>query len=164
MNKFYKRSWKLPNVEECKSWGNSFIYIETKEDGIPLRQIQVFSNGNRLKYHSTRPFDEYGSLLVEALNPTEFEEFEITPIEFEEEWKKSNPKKEHQLILDMISEYLSNNYSLRFGQALFNLKVFEFSESSGSENHAMRDIHGDSDECIIERVEGQIKKFEKKGF
>ncbi|NVK63440.1 MAG: hypothetical protein HWE22_02585 [Flavobacteriales bacterium] len=79
--------------------------------------------------------------------------------EFYSEWGKSNPKLEHQEILDLISGYLANNYSQRFGQALFNLGINEFVNKTdpAKANYQIRDIHGDSDAKILERIKKQLK-------
>lgn len=163
MNKYYKRNWNEKRGDEFDSWGTSVWYFEVGEDGYPTRQIELYENGNRLKYHSDKAFDDYGGLSTQALNFDEFLDFEIEQNEFELEWKKSNPKKEHQEILDLISDYLSNHYSQRFGQALFNLRVNEFVNKSipEKEGFRVRDIHGDSDTQIIERIESQLEWFEQ---
>lgn len=67
-------------------------------------------------------------------------------------------KSEHREIINLISEYLDQNPELRFGQALFNLRVNEFSDRTEpeKEDHRIRDIHGDSDEKILERIKSQL--------
>ncbi|MBC2845997.1 hypothetical protein H7F21_12900 [Winogradskyella flava] len=83
--------------------------------------------------------------------------------EFDNEWNKSNPKKEHQEILDLISDYLSNHYDQRFGQAIFNLRINEFVNKTdpAKEDYKIRDIHGDTDNKILERIKSQLEWFEK---
>ena len=70
-------------------------------------------------------------------------------------------KKEHQKIIEHISNYLSKNENLRFGQALFNLRINEFKEEKEVINpkYEIRDIHGDEDVKILERIESQLKYF-----
>ncbi|KAA1241023.1 hypothetical protein [Aquimarina sp. RZ0] len=72
-------------------------------------------------------------------------------------------KKEHQKIIDHISTYLNENPEQRFGQAIFNLKINEFIEEENLINpkYQLRDIHNDSDEKILERIESQLKWFNK---
>lgn len=72
-------------------------------------------------------------------------------------------KTEHQDILNLISEYLSNHNDQRFGQALFNLGINEFSNKLNPEidNYQIRDIHSDSDEKILNRIKSQLKRFEE---
>ena len=163
MKKYYKRNWDETRGDEYNSWGTSVWYFELDEEGYPTRQIELYENGNRLKYHSDKKFDDYGALGDQALSFDEFKEFEIEQNEFEREWNKSNLKKEHQEIIDLISDYLANHYDQRFGQALFNLRVNEFVNKSNpeKENFRLRDIHGDSDIQIIERIKNQLKWFEE---
>lgn len=162
MKKYYKRKWDENRGDELDSWGTSVWYFEIGEDKYISRQIELYENGNRLKYHSKKTFDDYGRLGTQPLNEDEFKEFEIEKDEFEVEWGKSNPKKEHQEILDLISNYLANHYDQRFGQALFNLSVNGFVNNLNpeKENYRVRDIHGDSDEMILQRIKGQLKKME----
>ena len=77
--------------------------------------------------------------------------------------KKSNPKKEHKEILDLISDFLSNHYSQRFGQAIFNLGIKEFVNKTAptKEEFKIRDIYNDSDKAILERIKGQLERLEK---
>lgn len=67
-------------------------------------------------------------------------------------------KNQHQEILKLISDYLEKYPNQRFGQALFNLGVNEFIDDNDHTNYRIRDIHGDSDEKILERVK---KRFER---
>jgi hypothetical protein len=71
-------------------------------------------------------------------------------------------KKEHRIILDLLEEYLEKNPSLRFGQALFNLGVNQFQETTDPRNfnYNLRDIHSDHDLDIIERIKNQLIWFE----
>jgi len=77
--------------------------------------------------------------------------------------EKSNPKKEHREILNLISGYLADHYDQRFGQAIFNLRINEFVNRTQpeKENYRIRDIHGDHDSEIIERIKSQLQWFEK---
>jgi len=163
MKKYYKREWKETRGDEFDSWGKSLWYFEIGEDKYITRQIEVYENGNRLKYHSEKKFDDYGGLGTDPLDVTEFKDFEIDKNEFEIEWGKSVPKKEHKEIISLISEYLANHYDQRFGQALFNLGVNEFVNKLNpeKEHYKIRDIHGDSDKEILQRIKNQLKRFEE---
>ena len=57
--------------------------------------------------------------------------------------------------------YLENDPELRFGQALFNLRINEFGKTTDPKNpnYNMRDIHGDDDQSIINRIESQLEWF-----
>lgn len=163
MAKYFKRKWDETRGDEFDSWGTSIWYFEVGDDGYPTKQIELYENGNRLKYHSDKIFDDYGGLGDQALNLGEFQSFEIEKSEFDDEWKKSNPKKEHQEILRLISEYLASHYSQRFGQAIFNLGINEFVNKTdpSKENYKLRDIYSDTDEKILKRIKRQLEWFEE---
>ncbi|MBU2920513.1 hypothetical protein KO504_04105 [Winogradskyella psychrotolerans] len=71
-------------------------------------------------------------------------------------------KKEHKEIIDLISTYLEYDPELRFGQALFNLKINEFQKSTDSRNpnYNLRDIHNDNDADILKRIKSQLEWFD----
>ena len=71
-------------------------------------------------------------------------------------------KKEHLEILDLLKDYLENHPDQRFGQALFNLRINEFKKSSDPLNpiYELRDIHGDNDKDIVERIKAQLEWFD----
>jgi len=69
-------------------------------------------------------------------------------------------KNEHEILVNLIQEYLENNPEQRFGQALFNLRINEFKKNTNPENHQLRDIYNDSDGEIIERIQSQLDWFE----
>ncbi|MFH7002649.1 hypothetical protein [Flavobacterium bizetiae] len=71
-------------------------------------------------------------------------------------------KKEHRIILDLLEEYLEKNPSQRFGQALFNLGVNQFQETTDprNPNYNLRDIYNDADLEIMERIKNRLKLIE----
>lgn len=73
-------------------------------------------------------------------------------------------KEEHHIILDLIKSYLEQNPEMRFGQALFNLKINEFKKSIDPHklDYTLRDIHNDSDIDIIMRIKEQLDWFNSK--
>ena len=163
MNKYFKRKWNETRGDEFDSWGTSIWYFEVGTDCFPIKQIELYENGNRLKYHAEKTFDDYGGLSDQVLDMDELQSFEIEKAEFDKEWNKSNPKKEHQEILDLISDYLSNHYDQRFGQAIFNLGINEFVNKidPAKEDYKIRDIHGDTDDKILERIKSQLEWFKE---
>lgn len=63
-------------------------------------------------------------------------------------------KKEHEIIITKIKQYLETYPDIRFGQALFNLNINQFDVNSPLFDHYfLRDIHTDSDQQIIARIE-----------
>ena len=75
---------------------------------------------------------------------------------------KEKMKKEHKEIIDLISNYLEYDPELRFGQALFNLKINEFQKSNDprNPNYNLRDIHNDNDADILKRIKSQLEWFD----
>ncbi|MEH1009564.1 hypothetical protein VDP25_17630 [Winogradskyella sp. ECml5-4] len=75
---------------------------------------------------------------------------------------KEKMKKEHKEIIDLISSYLEYDPELRFGQALFNLKINEFQKSTDprNPNYNLRDIHNDNDADILKRIKNQLEWFD----
>lgn len=59
-------------------------------------------------------------------------------------------KQEHKIILTIIEQYLKDNPSIRFGQALFNLNINQF--KMADTNQLIRDIYNDTDDQILKRI------------
>ncbi|GAB5554922.1 MAG: hypothetical protein Sapg2KO_45130 [Saprospiraceae bacterium] len=89
MKRYYRWKWDETRGDEFDSWGTSIWFFEIGEDKYITRQIEVYENGNRLKYHSDKRFDDYGGLGKDPLDEMEYKEFEIDKNEFEIEWDKS---------------------------------------------------------------------------
>ena len=68
--------------------GNSIFYFETDDNLDVVKQIQVFENGKILKYDEQNYEDEYGFLADQPLEIEDFEEEEISKINFYEIWDK----------------------------------------------------------------------------
>jgi hypothetical protein len=66
----------------------------------------------------------------------------------------------HKQILEILERYLSENPEQRFGQALYNLKVNQFTNELDpwKENFRLLDIYNDSDKDILERVKHNAGK------
>lgn len=163
MKRYFKKESEEFRGDKNESWGTVTTYFETDEDGRPLRKIQVYANGNRLKYSPDKSYDGYGSLGEHNLKLEMFIAFEIANESFEIEWGRAKLTVEHQEIIDLVSNYLANHYSQRFGQALFNLGVNVFADRAepANKNYALRDIYNDSDEAIRDRIKEQLKRFNK---
>ncbi|MBB4803340.1 hypothetical protein HNP37_003415 [Flavobacterium nitrogenifigens] len=71
-------------------------------------------------------------------------------------------KQEHKIILELLASYLEENPSQRFGQALFNLSINEFQKTADprNPNYNIRDIHGDNDLDILERIQNRLDLIE----
>ena len=71
-------------------------------------------------------------------------------------------KIDHWIILDLLEEHLEKNPSQRFGQALFNLNVNQFQETTDlrNPNYNLRDIYNDADLEIMERIKNRLGLIE----
>ena len=65
---------------------------------------------------------------------------------------------EHKIILERLKEFLDQNPSQRFGQAIFNLGINEFKQN---EEYQLRDIYNDSDSEILKRMDKRLESFNK---
>ena len=96
---YYKRNWDETTGEELTdSWGTSAYYFETDDEGNVIRQLQLFSNGNALKYDTKYLDDKFGGLSEVPLDLEEFEPFVISADEFEQHWLTTNNKKFPEII------------------------------------------------------------------
>lgn len=93
MTRYFKRYWDETTGDELTdAWGTSTYYFETDEELNVIRQIQVFKNGQVLKYHSDFMADDFGMLADQHLDKDEFEEFAIDEKEFTGIWKEMERK------------------------------------------------------------------------
>ena len=93
MTLYFKRNWDETTGDELTdSWGTSTYYFETDPDLCVIRQIQVFKNGQVLKYHKEFTQDEFGMLSDQQLDKDEFKEFSIESIEFANVWNRLERK------------------------------------------------------------------------
>jgi len=88
-NRYFKKIWNETTGDDVTdSWGNSIFYFETDDNLDVVKQIQVFENGKILKYDEQNYEDEYGFLADQPLEIEDFEEEEISKINFYEIWDK----------------------------------------------------------------------------
>ena len=86
--KYYKRNWEESRGDEFDNWGKSIWYFETDNSGLPIKQIEVYENGNVMKYDKIKSEDEFGRLGYKELDLDEFNEFKITELEFNKVWNE----------------------------------------------------------------------------
>ncbi len=61
--------------------------------------------------------------------------------------------KDSDIILSIIQQYLKDNPSIRFTQALFNLNINQFGGIDiNSERQLLRDPYNDTDKQVLERI------------
>lgn len=63
-------------------------------------------------------------------------------------------KPQHKKILDLLKQYLNKHPEQRFGQALYNLNINEFTNPTNpsQSGYLLRDIYNDTDDDIIKRI------------
>jgi hypothetical protein len=62
--------------------------------------------------------------------------------------------RDKELIMAHLRVYLEAHPTIRFGQALFNLDINQFaSNDPKDQDYTLRDIHSDSDDMIVKRIE-----------
>ncbi|MBW7674220.1 DUF7677 family protein [Chryseobacterium chendengshani] len=86
-NRYFKKFWNETTGDAVTdSWGNSKYYFETDEKLNVLKQIQLFENENILKYDEQNFEDQYGFLTDHPLEIEDYEDSEISEIDFYEIW------------------------------------------------------------------------------
>lgn len=85
--RYFKRNWDENRGDKYNNWGTSLWYFETDEKGWTNRQIEIYENGNRLKYDPEYLEDEYGGLSDQAFDLEDMAPYIITKEEFEIEWE-----------------------------------------------------------------------------
>ncbi|GAB1357546.1 hypothetical protein MASR1M29_17150 [Cloacibacterium normanense] len=87
--RYFKKNWEETSGDELTDdWGVSIFYFETDDSLIVFKQIQIFENGNILKYDELNNEDEFGSMADQSLEEEEFLDFEIPKEEFYNIWNK----------------------------------------------------------------------------
>ena len=84
----YRRRWNESRGDEFDAWGHSVWYVETDDDGWPVRQVEVYDSGPVLRYGPGHEEDRYGGLGRARLAESEEDwgQFVITRDAFELVW------------------------------------------------------------------------------
>ncbi len=69
-------------------------------------------------------------------------------------------KTEHDQIINLLTNYLKEYPTVRFGQALHNLGINEFKNSTPAphKHYELRDNYNDDDSDILERVKARAER------
>ena len=87
--RYFKKNWEETTGDELTDdWGVSIFYFETDDSLNVFKQIQIFENGNILKYDELNNEDEFGAMADQSLEEEEFLDFEIPKEEFYNIWNK----------------------------------------------------------------------------
>ena len=99
MTLYFKRHWDETTGDELTDdWGTSDYYFETDDNGNVLRQIQIFANGNCLKYDLDYLDDKYGGLSEVSLDLSDFKEHRTNQAVFDQAWESSTYKKFPEIV------------------------------------------------------------------
>ena len=61
---YFKAPGRLMQASLAADWGRITRYLEVADDQHAVRQVDVFENGNLLRYDRSHPRDEYGFLMA----------------------------------------------------------------------------------------------------
>ena len=87
--RYFKKNWEETTGDELTDdWGVSIFYFETDDSLNVFKQIQIFENGNILKYDELNNENEFGAMSDQSLEEKEFLDCEITKEEFNNIWNK----------------------------------------------------------------------------
>ena len=87
--RYFKKNWEETTGDELTDdWGVSIFYFETDDSLNVLKQIQIFENGNILKYDELNNENEFGAMADQSLEEKEFLDCEIPKEEFYNIWNK----------------------------------------------------------------------------
>ena len=87
--RYFKKNWEETTGDELTDdWGVSIFYFETDDSLNVFKQIQIFENGNILKYDELNNENEFGAMADQSLEEKEFLDCEITKEEFYNIWNK----------------------------------------------------------------------------
>jgi uncharacterized protein (DUF433 family) len=96
---YFKREWDETSEEaEIQTWGISVYYFETGMDHKVVRQLQVFANGNALKYDDKYSDDKWGGISSQLLEPEEWKAFGISQEEFLSAWENSKTSRFPEIV------------------------------------------------------------------
>jgi hypothetical protein len=87
--KYFRYHWNESRGDEFSNWGNSIWLVEVGDDNYAVRQMEIYENGNILKYDSNHFEDNFGFLGDQKIENDENELEEISFTEFEKIWKQS---------------------------------------------------------------------------
>lgn len=99
MTLYFKRHWdETTGNELTDKWGTSNYYFETDLEGNILKQIEIFANGNCLKYEIDYLDDKYGGISEIPIDLPGFREFQISQSEFNTVWEDCTYKKFPEIV------------------------------------------------------------------
>jgi len=87
---YVKAYWDESRGDDFDHWGNTMYYFEFDEEFYPTRQIQIYDNGNSLKYSRADHLDDrYGMLADQPLDLEDMPCEKLSSEEFQLKWETS---------------------------------------------------------------------------
>jgi hypothetical protein len=83
---YYKRHWEESRGDNYDHWGPATYFFEADEQGVVLRQVEVYEAGQILRYDGRHWRDDFGMLADQQLDLDEFRAFETSKEEFDRVW------------------------------------------------------------------------------
>jgi hypothetical protein len=85
--RYLKYRWDENRGDAHADWGGSWWYFEIGPDGYPVRQVEVYDAGVRIRYGPDHPEDEFGFLSYEHESDMDRSaDQELSATEFEAVW------------------------------------------------------------------------------
>ncbi|BAL88305.1 hypothetical protein AMIS_30850 [Actinoplanes missouriensis 431] len=90
--RYYRRHWDDTRGDEFDAWGHSTWFFEVADDGLPVRQVEMYAAGPVMRYGPDHEEDRYAGLSEAPLYEPgdDWSRFEITEAEFERAWKPAD--------------------------------------------------------------------------
>ncbi len=98
---------QYPDWDSKSAWGSFTRFLEYGDDGFPVRHVDMFANGNALRYDRTHWIDKFG-VLADAHRRVWGPAEPITELEFAEAWEFAGESVAH-------AEQVRSNQSARSG-------------------------------------------------
>jgi len=96
---YYCRPWSETTGNPLTNdWGTSVYYFETDDLMNVLRQMEVFANGQVLKYDTEYTDDQFGGLSEAALDAQDFAPYAISQEAFEEHWQSASYRRFPEIV------------------------------------------------------------------
>jgi hypothetical protein len=86
--RYFRYRWNENRGDKFADWGFITFYHEIDEDFYATRHLEIYDNGNVLKYDDEHWDDEFGMLADQSLEDAleDSDTIEISQAEFEEIW------------------------------------------------------------------------------
>ncbi len=85
--RFFKYRWDEDRGDEHAEWGGSWWYFEIGPDGYPVRQVEEYDSGIRLRYGPDHQEDDFGFLGYPNVSDMDRPpDLELSAAEFEAVW------------------------------------------------------------------------------